>query len=223
MKLSQNFPLIKSLYIIMFVMNAREDVASGLALRGSENYRELQENNCTYLGGVNWLFCSDTKFKCEDGFICNPQEGTYVGVICVNTTCLTGDNTDGDTDDPDGTDDEPDPDESCWEGECSSEIDCKQDSICFKKGDSCSCRNPLYSSSCEKGTGAPKDSLCSLTKEPTAVLTKNPTSAPTQAPTPSPTPSPTPAPKSHSKPKKDKGRHLSYVNDLKGNIPQQGM
>jgi hypothetical protein len=220
MKLSQNFPLIKSLCLIRFVINARADVASGLALRGSDNYRELQENNCTYPGDVGWLFCSDTKFKCEDGFICSPQENTYVGVICVNTTCSTVPKPADD--DTDNDDDVSDPDESCWEGECSSESDCEQDSICFQKGDSCSCRNPLYSSSCEKGTGTPKDSLCSLTKEPTPVLTKTPTSAPTQAPTPSPTPGPTLVPKSHSKPKKSKkgnGRHLSYVNDLRGNVP----
>jgi hypothetical protein len=220
MKLSQHFPLITSLYI-MFVMNARELAASDLTLRGSENYRELQEDDCSYLGDVGWWFCTDTEFKCKDGFVCNLQKGTYVGVICVNTTCATGDKDDGETDDKDGTDDKPNPDESCWEKACFSNSDCVTGSNCFEKGDSCLCRNPMYTSTCEKWTGAVEETYCSLTKEPAPVLT--------EAPTPSPTPGPTTAPEGNPKakkldrPKKVKGRHLSHVNDLKGNIPQQGM
>jgi len=225
MKLSKNLSSITYVYIILFAVYPRKDVVSGLALRGSENHRELQEDDeCIYQGDVGWFNCNSKDFSCEEGYTCQRKPNTYVGVQCANITCVLN-RIDDPVDPGDPTDpDDPDDPDLCWQGQCNSNSDCGGDSQCYFKDLSCACRDPNYTKCDSQGTEFLVP--CSTTTEPEEDPTDTPTEAPTISPTPSPTHDPTSDPgndsKSH-KSKKYKGRLLSYLDDMKGNIPIQGV
>jgi len=218
------FVLLPSLCIMMLTVNAHEDLVSIVSLRGSENQRSLQEDECSYLGGVGWYYCSDTKFTCEDGYTC--ESYSWVGVRCVKENCVDDsvDNDDENEDDvidrqDDEIDDVTDDDlDSCWEDICSSDNDCNSGSQCFIKGkDSCACRDPTYSPDCVKSKeiGKSSDVACDVQSKPSQSTTPNPSQSPTLIPSQTPisnpsqnptsNPSQTPTPKSKAS-KSDKSK-----------------
>jgi len=132
---------------MMLTVNAHEDLVSIVSLRGSENQRLLQVNNCTYLGGVGWKVCIDTNFSCEDSYTCKTY--SYMGFQFVKENCVD-DSVDRDDENEDDNDGIEDPG-TCWKEICSSDNDCELVIQCFIKGNNaCACRDPIYSSDCVK-------------------------------------------------------------------------